>query len=425
MKDFSQFILDLERLISHQSVFGAPEPNKPFGKEVDAALDEFIDISKRLGFSPVNHDGYIAEVTLGEGEEIGIIGHLDVVPVGIGWNTPPFTLTEKDGIYYGRGVCDDKAPLLLCLYALKELKDSGAPISRKFRLFAGTNEESGWQDVEYFSKRNRFPDYGFSPDGNFPVTYAEKGICEVEFCLDAPKNFTILSSGSALNAVCDYALLRVDGGKFDKNLLDKYSLKLKDGNLIESVGKAAHGSLPHLGKNAIKPLFELLVDCGENYKNALDCLFLDIHGVGKVVTDQGTLTLSPNLIRQEGDKVYVTCDCRIPYPETEESVCKIFDKFNIPYTTATRHPPMCAEKDGFLVNALINAYNSVTGESAEPIAMGGSTFARAFKYGCSFGPDLNRGGSGNLHDANEFMSKDDLLTCYKIYKEAIFNLAKK
>ena len=40
--------------------------------------------------------------------------------------------------------------------------------------------------------------------------------------------------------------------EFNK-LLEKHGLKLKDGNIIESFGKAAHGSNPHLGKNAFKP----------------------------------------------------------------------------------------------------------------------------------------------------------------------------
>ena len=99
MKNFDEFIQDLSRLISYKSVLGAPEDGKPFGKEVDGALNEFINIAKRFGFSPVNHQGYIAELAFGEGEEIGIIGHLDVVPVGIGWNTDPITLTEKEGVF--------------------------------------------------------------------------------------------------------------------------------------------------------------------------------------------------------------------------------------------------------------------------------------------------------------------------------------
>ncbi|XP_061438055.1 cytosolic non-specific dipeptidase-like [Lethenteron reissneri] len=43
-----------------------------------------------------------------------IYGHLDVQPARLddGWDTEPFTLTEKDGKLYGRGSTDDKGPVL-------------------------------------------------------------------------------------------------------------------------------------------------------------------------------------------------------------------------------------------------------------------------------------------------------------------------
>lgn len=423
MKDFQSFILNLSKLISYKSVFDTPTATAPFGEEVNGALTFFYNLAKDMGFDTKFHQGYLVEVCYGEGEEIGIIGHLDVVPVGIGWDTPPFTLTEKDGAYYGRGVHDNKAPTLLCLYALKELKDSGIKVNRKFRLFAGGNEESGWQDVEYFKTHNKFPDYGFSPDGNFPLTYAEKGIAEIEFIIDSPKNFNNISGGIALNSVCDYASCETCLTINDK-LIKKYNLSVKD-KKIESFGKAAHGSTPHLGINAIKPLLLYMAECGESHlNNVIDCLFDDKYNLSKKITEQGNVTLSPNLIRQENGKLYITCDCRIPYPETEQTVSSVLDKFGLNYTVKTRHPPMCTEKDGFLVRSLIEAYNSVTGENALPIAMGGSTFARAFKYGCSFGPDNKDSGCGNLHEANEFITKEYLLKCYEIYKKAIFNLAK-
>jgi acetylornithine deacetylase/succinyl-diaminopimelate desuccinylase-like protein len=55
--------------------------------------------------------------------------------------------------------------------------------------------------------------------------------------------------------------------------------------------------------------------------------------------------------------------------------------------------------------------------------LGGSTFARAFKKGCAFGPEF-KGKEYNIHDANEQVSKEDLIKSYQIYKRAIFNLAK-
>lgn len=51
-----------------------------------------------------------------------VYGHYDVQPalkedgislLNTGWNTNPWTLTEKDGKLYGRGSTDDKAPILV------------------------------------------------------------------------------------------------------------------------------------------------------------------------------------------------------------------------------------------------------------------------------------------------------------------------
>ncbi len=423
MKDFNSFIQDLSTLVSFESTASLPLDGKPFGEEVSKAIEYFLSLARSFGFKTINHNGYIGEVIFGEGEEVGIIGHLDVVPTGIGWNSNPFTLVEKDDIYYARGIVDDKAPILLCLYALKELKESGKKVERKFRLFVGGDEETGWRDIKYFNSISSFPEYGFSPDGNFPVTYAEKGIYEVEFSLGKTKNFHSTNGGIALNAVCDYAYTFANDDKIDSKILAKYNLKLNGENKIEGFGKSAHGSAPQDGKNAIKPLLEYMNEMGENLKNAIDCLFNDIYGIFNIQNEQGGVTLSPNLIFEREEGLFITCDCRVPYPESEQSVRKILDKFNIPYSVKERHPPMCAKKDGWFVSALIKAYNSVTGESAKPEAMSGSTFARAFKYGCSFGPklwDL----TGNLHDANENMPKKQILTCYEIYKSAIFSLAK-
>lgn len=101
----------------------------------------------------------------------------------------------------------------------------------------------------------------------------------------------------------------------------------------------------------------------------------------------------------------------------------IFNSFGLEVKTKLRHQPMMVEKEGWFVQTLLNAYNVVTGESAKPLSMGGSTFARAFKKGCSFGPSFNDY-NNQLHDANENLPKEHLIMCYEIYKKAIFDLAK-
>ena len=423
MNNFNQYIIDLKNLISYKTVSEKKDNDAPFGKQLKDCLNYFLTRAQEMGFETINYDNYAGEVTLGNGEEIGIIGHLDVVPIGIGWETDPFTLTEKDGVYYGRGLSDDKTPLLSCLYALKELKDSGNAVSKKFRLIVGCDEECGWRDIEYLQTKTTLPEFGFSPDGNFPLTYAEKGIVEVSFTFPKLKRFTDIKGGTVVNAVCDYATVRPLDGGVDEKKLQKFNLCLNEDGLIVSKGKSAHGSTPHLGKNALLPLFEYFLSMGEDVKTVLDYLFYDKAGVFQQKTEQGTLTLSPDLISQKGDKITITCDCRIPAPMTLEEILPIFNSFGLSLSTKVRHQPMMVEKEGWFVQTLLSAYNEITGENALPLSMGGSTFARAFKKGCSFGPSFNNY-NNNIHDANENLPKDHLLKCYEIYKKAIFDLAK-
>ena len=185
MKEYGQFIKDFSALMEAKSVQGEPKDGMPFGQGVADAFNVFKRISHDMGFTVIDYDGYMGEVYIpsdnGDGEPFGIIGHLDVVPAEGAWNTPPFALTLKDGVFYGRGVQDDKGPTLACLYAVKELLDEGYKFKRPLRFFIGLNEESGWRDVDYFLTKSSFPNEGFSPDGNFPVTYAEKGVYRVIF----------------------------------------------------------------------------------------------------------------------------------------------------------------------------------------------------------------------------------------------------
>ncbi len=421
MVNSERFYKDLDKLISFKTVAAPKEDGYPFGKQNALALEFFLNVAKDLGFETINYDNYAGEVYFGEGQEIGIIGHLDVVPEGDGWQTDPYKLTEKDGYLFGRGVMDDKLPTLLILYALKELKDSGVKINKKFRLFVGCNEETGWQDVEYLKSKTVMPEYGFSPDGNFPPSYAEKGIFLVKVSVPKLKRFSSLCGGTALNAVCAHATAVANDDAIDKPLLEKFGLTI-NGNLITSVGVAAHGSAPERGKNALKPLFEYFLQTGENVKDVLDYLFYDKGGINKLINEQGATTLSPNILAQDGDKFTIQCDCRLPAPFTIDCLKEIFDRSGLDYTITEKHPPMIVDKNGKFVYALLSAYNSVTGKNEKPVSMSGSTFARAFKFGCAFGMDFCEYDT-HIHDANERVKITDIDRAYEIYKNTLFSLA--
>ena len=87
---------DLKELVSYNSVLSNDE--KPFGSENRKVLDATLKIMEREGFRTKNLDYYCGYGDIGQGDElVGIAGHLDIVPVGEGWNSNPLVLNENNG----------------------------------------------------------------------------------------------------------------------------------------------------------------------------------------------------------------------------------------------------------------------------------------------------------------------------------------
>ena len=415
-----EFIKDLKTLISYKSVLDNATPSAPFGTESKNALNFFLSLAKDFGFETFNYDNYLGEIRFGSGEELGIIGHLDVVPAGDGWETDPFTLTEKDGFYFGRGVLDDKGPMLICLYALKKLKDEKVTFNKKVRFFVGTNEEAGWKDVEYYKNSGRtFPKWGFSPDGDFPVVYAEKGPCFIDFEIDYNGSFSDIHGGTVINAVCNRAYAK---GIIDKDLLKKYNLKEENGTII-SIGKAAHGSAPHLGKNAILPLLRYISEFDEEVKPLITYLFDDVLGISKIGNETGLATISPNVISLKDNKLTISCDFRVPAKMNMKDFLPLFDKTGIKYTFTKARDPHYVPKDSDIIVKLLKAYNDVTGENLDAISQAGATFSSVFSCGVAFGPELPSVIS-TIHEPNERIPVDSFDILFNIYYNGIKNLVK-
>ncbi|RKI51105.1 M20/M25/M40 family metallo-hydrolase [Corallococcus sp. AB004] len=80
----------------------------------------------------------------GKGRPVLVLAHLDTVPaVKTEWVTDPWTLTEKDGLLYGRGVQDNKGMAAASILALRRLKQEGGTRSRDILLYLGADEEVG------------------------------------------------------------------------------------------------------------------------------------------------------------------------------------------------------------------------------------------------------------------------------------------
>ena len=150
-KYFDEYKKDLNDLVSIESIRDVEHaaPGAPFGPRIEQALETLLEKGRRDGFETKNYDGYAGTITLGDGDEsVGILGHLDVVPLGDGWTKDPLKVTEENGYLFGRGVLDDKGPLLAGYYAMRLLKDNHVPLKRKVMLIAGTDEESGMGGIK-------------------------------------------------------------------------------------------------------------------------------------------------------------------------------------------------------------------------------------------------------------------------------------
>lgn len=172
----SRLIQDIKRIVAIDSTETEAKVEAPFGLGVRHALDEALTISQELGFKTKSVDHYMGYASYGQSSDyICAIGHLDVVPVGTGWKHPPFSAYEENGYLYGRGVLDNKGPIMSCLYALYALKELGIEMDKEVRIIFGCDEETGFKDLEYYLIKEKPPLMGFTPDCKYPVVYGERG----------------------------------------------------------------------------------------------------------------------------------------------------------------------------------------------------------------------------------------------------------
>ena len=171
-----QLLEAVRELVRIDSVETKAQPGAPFGPGVKKALLRALEMGEELGFRTVNLNNYIGYVEYGRGEDyVCAIGHVDVVTPGDGWKQPPFAGYAEKGVLYGRGVLDNKGPVLACLYGLYALKELGYEPKHRIRILFGCDEESGFEDLTYYLSKEQPPVYGFTPDCKFPVVYAERG----------------------------------------------------------------------------------------------------------------------------------------------------------------------------------------------------------------------------------------------------------
>ncbi len=443
-ENYENIFRDISRLVAIDSVEGEPEEGAPFGKGPAKALDEALKIVKELGLEGYNCEGKMGYALLGENTDkyLATITHLDVVPAGEGWKEDPFKMRRKDGWIIGRGVMDDKGPSVLCLYALKYLKEHNVPLKYPVRALLGVNEETGMLDVEHYLANYPAPLFCFSPDANFPLCNGEKGIFQGKMVSKMPiGNIVDIKGGVAANVIPDKARAKVKAEKL-ASTEDVQAVELEKGLWsLEAKGIGGHASLPEGTRNAIGVLVDYLLDnkvCDENeekFLNVLKLLHDDWTGAKLgVAADDGRfepLTIVGGVIGIEDGHMFQSLDSRFP---TNTNGAKLVSQMQEKAGDAAEvimlreSEPFYMSLDNPAVQICINSYNDVTGENAQPYTIGGGTYARDFPNAVSFGPEHPERPmpdfAGPIHGAEEGASEEYFIEALKVYILALIELQK-
>ncbi len=453
-----QMIHHSQELVKIKSVEDLSQPGMPFGEGINKALNYMLDLAEVLGFETINADGYAGHADFGQGDEIvAVLVHLDVVPEGADWDYPPYGAEIHEGQLYGRGIIDDKGPAVASLFAMKALKDSGFEPKKKIRLIFGTDEESGWKDLEVYFKKHPKPETGFSPDASFPLIHGEKGIQIFTLESQWEQNdgkvlLKSLTGGNAPNMVPDHAEAVLSAkediqnavlesvGSYVEKTGHKINIDRKDNDLVVTAkGVSAHGSTPEKGKNAIAQLLLFLRQCpglGQQVKSVLEFyknhIGMELNGqsIGCGFEDEVSGKLIFNVGMVKGNEKHISLTINTRYPITVEGASVIqgiegvLASSTFYLTLVEDVTPLYVPKEDDLVQKLMQVYREETGDMVnDPITIGGGTYARALKRGVAFGP-LLPGREELAHQKNECMSVDDLVLVTRIYAKALQLLAK-
>lgn len=439
-----QILEDIQKILQIDSSQKESLPNMPFGKGVYDTLQFFLKRAKEMGFKTINYDNYIAEVIY-EGsieENFAVLCHLDTVPIGNGWTQNPLGGEIVDGKIYGRGAMDNKAIAMLCLHCLYALKRENFKPKKSIHLIVGCNEENGWQCIDYYKQRATLPKMGFTPDGNFPVIYAEKGILHANLFFSIPDApFYTIAAGERLNMVCDRATAHCN--KAFIQLLDTFqipphdipkSMSMQRGGMVTkngyepsclaiAHGKSAHASHPERGQNALYTLLSFFAKYNTEIEKIKQLFVDDSMQLTKLQDESGILTYSANVANFENGQLTIGIDIRYPATMQQNDILKIFEKHHLQYELLHCQNPIFHDPNSPLIQTLYGVYTEKTGKTDKPIAIGGGTYARALEFGVAFGPQF-ADEEDTIHQPDEYLYLKNIPLYFDIYKEAIYRLTK-
>ncbi len=412
-----EIVENLKALARIPSISKAGKDGLPFGKEVDEALLAAAKLFTDSGIPmEVKHDaGYALAVCDGQGDGIGLFGHADVVPVNDDWvKTQPFEPLEENGVLYGRGVSDNKAGVIACLYALRALKAAGVELKSRLTVYVGGSEETGMKDLEAFVERERMPEVSITPDSDYPVSVGEKGILHVE-----------CRSREALTAITKF-----EGGQAYNVVLDRVTVEINGKQQIFE-GLAAHAAHPERGVNAAHKAAEALCEradlCDDDRRILIGLrdTVCGCHGAEVDIFSEGAfgkLSCANGIVRIEDGHLVFTLDIRYGNEFDHEAgiprLVAAMDARGFDAVIKSNSPGFLLDESGAYMSCILQSYRDAADRpDAAPYKTYGGTYARrlrnAFAVDHSLPWDRSAlnlpAGHGGAHQSDETLSIEALL----------------
>lgn len=427
----SRFLRELADLVSAESVrdLSTAMEGAPFGMGVRDAMDRFKGIAEAKGFEVEGDAGYAISASVGvpsiddPGDYVGILGHLDVVSAGLReeWSSDPFVLRREGDMLYGRGVNDDKGPLLAALWAAWWVAEFGPRLARPVRVIAGGAEETTWECVSHFFSGHPQPRCAFSPDGDFPVVNGEKGILQVRIEVPIQEKGLLIESYPGINYVCDK--LDVSSASERRSYSGTTALSRHPERGENAIGKFLSDEISQrlVGEEAHELLAFLRDRVCPDPSGAL--CGLDSHD-----DEMGDGSLCPMTLETMEDpaRLSVSLDIRWVRSTTEGRLVsrlqEIASSVGGALVPLRSKPLLYVNPSTSLIKVLRKSYSDVAGEDPKPITKGGASYARALKCGVAYGATFP-GEDPRPHMPNERQSLSSLGRAFEIYRRAIIGLA--
>ncbi|WFH00768.1 M20/M25/M40 family metallo-hydrolase [Spiroplasma citri] len=264
------------------------------------------------------------------------------------------------------------------------------------------------------------PALGYTPDGDFPFVYAEKGIINADI-IGKGEPFTLIG-GEAYNSVADVVIYQ--GSYLDdiKTRLEQKNIETKvENDCLIVKRKSSHGRLPERGINAA---LITLATYAELDNNSVIAIFAKKHLYNNfhfsylfpnMKDEIGLLIVNNGIVEINQEKTRLTLNMRVPISYklhvVQNPLIEELKKYNLELKNISWQEPLHMPVDSPMIKNMMKVYQEVTGDNyTKPVAIGGGTYAKAMPNCVAFGAEFDINES-TMHAYNEYVKVDDLKKC--------------